>query len=197
LEGVGDDGDVKPVSFDIVDGETGAVEADGAFFDDEAAELSWEFEAEFPAPFEFVAFQAGGDGIDVTLDNMAVEPAVQEHTSFEVDEVAGLPGGEVGLLEGLSDGGHAVGVFPHLLDGEAGAVVGDALVDLQLGGEGGLDPESPVGARGFNGSYRAEGFDDSGEHGVEIRQKIIFGNNFFVAFSNREKYRTFAFRKYF
>jgi hypothetical protein len=33
-----------------------------------------------------------------------------------------------------------------------------------------LDPESLVGARGFDGSYLAERFDDSGEHGVEIRK---------------------------
>jgi hypothetical protein len=170
LEGVGDDGDVKTVSFDVEDGEAGAVEADGAFFDDEVAVFSWEFEAEFPAAFEFVAFQTDGGGVDVTLDDMAVEPAIHDHAAFEVDEDAGLPGIEVGLLEGLFDGGHAVGVIFYFLDSEAGAVMGDALVDLQFRGEGGLDPESPVAARGFDGSYRAEGFDNSGEHGVEIRK---------------------------
>jgi hypothetical protein len=49
--------------------------------------------------------------------------------------------------------------------------MGKALVDLEFGGEGGLDPECQVGAGGFDGSYRAEGFDDSGKHGVEIRKK--------------------------
>ena len=39
LEGIGDDGDVKSVFFDVKDGEAGAIEADGAFFDDEVAEF--------------------------------------------------------------------------------------------------------------------------------------------------------------
>jgi len=137
------------------------------------AEFSWEFEAELPATFELMAFETDGGGVDVTLDDMAVEPAVHEQGSFEVDEDAGLPGSEVGLLEGLFDGGYAVGVTFHFLDGETGAVMGDALVDLQFGGEGGLDPECPVAARGFDGSYRAEGFDNSGEHGVEIRKNQL------------------------
>ena len=46
----------------------------------------------------------------MTLDDMAVEAAVHDQASFQVDEVAGLPGAEVGLFEGFFDGGHAVEV---------------------------------------------------------------------------------------
>ena len=156
LEGIGDDGDVKAVLFDVKNSEADAIEADGAFFDHEVAKFLWEFEAEFPTALEFLSFCAGGGGIDVTLDDMAVEPAVHDHTAFQVDEVPGLPGIEAGLLEGFFDGGHSVGIGQYFFDREAGAVMGDALVDLKFGGEGGLDPECSIGAFGFDGSYRAE-----------------------------------------
>jgi small subunit ribosomal protein S21 len=71
-----------------------------------------------------------------------------------------------------------VGVVFDFLDGEADAVMGNALVDLQPGREGGVDPERPVAAGGFDGSYCAEGFDDTGEHGAEIRKK--WGENYIL-----------------
>jgi len=156
FERIGDDGNVKAIFFDVKDSEADAIERNGAFFDHEVAKFLWEFEAEFPTALEFLSFCAGGGGIDVTLDDMAVEPAVHDHTAFQVDEVPGLPGIEAGLLEGFFDGGHAVGIGQYFFDREAGAVMGDALVDLKFGGEGGLDPECSIGAFGFDGSYRAE-----------------------------------------
>ena len=60
LESIGDDGYIKAVFFDIKDGKTGAVEADGAFFDHEVAEFPGEFEAEEPAAVVF--FHVGASG---------------------------------------------------------------------------------------------------------------------------------------
>jgi hypothetical protein len=111
FEGIGDDGDVEFCLFDVEDGEACAVEADGAFFNEEVAEFFREFEAVFPAAFPFAAFETSGGGVDMSLDDVAVEAAVQDHASFEVDEVAGLPGVEVGFSEGFFDGGNAVGCF--------------------------------------------------------------------------------------
>jgi hypothetical protein len=130
FEGIGDDGDIEPGLFYIEDGEADTVEADGAFFYHEMAEFLWEFETEFPAAVEVFSVEAGGGRVDVSLDDMAVEPAVHDHTSFEVDEVAGLPLAKVALFEGFFDGGHAVEIVFLFFHGEADAVMGDALIYL-------------------------------------------------------------------
>ena len=127
---IGDDCHVKARFFDIKDRKADAVEADGALLDHEAAELPGKFEAKFPAAPECLSFGAGGGGIDVSLDDMAVEAAVERHAAFEVHEGARLPGIKVCLPEGLFDGGHAVGIFGDFLCCEADAVMGDTLIDL-------------------------------------------------------------------
>jgi hypothetical protein len=66
----------------------------------------------------------------VTLDDMAVEPAVHDEASFEVDEIAGLPVAEVAFFEGFFYGGDAVEVVLLFFHGETDAVMGDALIDL-------------------------------------------------------------------
>ena len=125
----------------------------------------------------------------MTLDDMAVEAAVEGHAPFEVDERAFLPGIEVAFSEGFIDGGHAVCVFPDFFHGQADAVMGDALIDLKFGGEGGLDPEGFVGSFGLRGLDLSECFDDTGEHGSKFVK-----NGESLGFCR--KYRTFAFRKF-
>ena len=164
FESVGDDGDVEFCLFYIEDGEAGAIEADRAFFDDQMAEFFWEFEGKFPTTVEFAAFLAGGGGVDMSLDDVAVKPAVHDQASLEVDKIAWLPGVQVALFEGFFDGCYAVEVVLELFHGQADAVMGNALVDLKFGGDGGLDPECFIGAFGFDGLYFSEGFDDSGKH---------------------------------
>jgi hypothetical protein len=126
----------------------------------------------------------------VALDDVAVQPSVKGHAAFEIDKIAWLPGIKVGLFEGFFYGGHAVGIGAYFFDGQTNAVMGNALIDFQFCREGRLDPEYPVGAGGFHGFYCAERFDDTGEHGVEIRK------NWRRVYANTEKYRTFAFRKF-
>lgn len=121
---VWNDGDIEFGFFHIKDGQTGAVEADGAFFDDEMAKFFGEFESEFPAAVEVAAFETDGGGVDVSLDDVAVEAAVHDETSFEVDEVAGAPVAEAGFFKGFFDGGDAVEVVFYSFDSEANAVVG-------------------------------------------------------------------------
>ena len=121
---IGDDSDIEFRSFDIKNGEAGAVEADGAFFDDEVAEFFWEFEAIFPAAVEVAPLETEGSGVYVSLDDVPVEAAVHDEASFQVDEVSGLPVAEIGLFECFFDGGDAVEVVFCFFDGEANAVVG-------------------------------------------------------------------------
>lgn len=124
FESIGDDSDVEFRLFYIEDGEAGAIEADGAFFDDEVCEFFGEFEAVFPATFFVIAFETGGCGVDMALDDMSVEAAVYDQASFEVDEIAGLPGIEGGLFKRLSDGCYAVELAFCFFDREADAVMG-------------------------------------------------------------------------
>jgi hypothetical protein len=189
LESKRDDGDVKTVFFDIKDGKAGAVEGDGAFFDHEVAEFPVEFEAEEPAAVVFFHVGAGGGSVDVTLDDMAVEAAVEGHAAFEVDEGTGDPGIEVGFPEGFIDSGHAVGIFPDFLHGQADAVMGDALIDLKFGGEGRLDPEGFVGSVALRSLDFSKCFNDTGEHGSKFVK-----NGESLGFCR--KYRSFAFRKF-
>ena len=124
LKGIGDDGDVEAVFFDVEDREAGAVEADGAFFDDEVAEFFGEFEAIFPAAVEVAPLETEGSGVYVSLDDVPVEAAVHDEASFQVDEVSGLPVAEIGLFECFFDGGDAVEVVFCFFDGETNAVMG-------------------------------------------------------------------------
>ena len=165
VECIGNDGDVEPGLLYVEDGEADAVEADGAFFDHEPAEFFGEFETELPASVEVFAIEADSGCVDVSLDDMAVEPAIHDQASFEVDEIAGLPLAEVAFFEGFFDGCDAVEVVLLFFHGEADAVVGDALIDFELVGDGGGYPECLIGAFAFDGVDPAKGFDDASEHG--------------------------------
>jgi len=130
FEGIRDDGHVEFRSFGIEEGKTDAIEADGAFFDDQGAEFFGEFEAELPGAVCVVTVDADGGGIDVPLDDMPIEAAIHDHATFEIDEAAGLPVPEVCFFQGFIYGGNAVEVVADGFNGQAGAVVGYALVDL-------------------------------------------------------------------
>ena len=144
FEGVGDNGDGEMSFFYVKEGEADTVEANGAFFDEQCGELFREGKAEFPtAPF-FLSILTGGGTIDMSLDDMTVDTPVHDQASFQVDEVARLPIAEIGLFEGLVDGGDLVDAIPGGLHGETSAVVGDALVWPQFVGNGGCDLELPV-----------------------------------------------------
>lgn len=63
-----------------------------------------------------------------------------------------------------------MGVAAGGFHGQADAIVGDALIDLQFFRDGGLYPKSLIGAVG---SYRpddAERFDNSCKHGAQFRE---------------------------
>ena len=169
FESIGDDGDIEPGLLYVEDGKADTVEADGPFFDQEPAELLREFETELPTAVEVFAIEAGSGCVDVSLDDMPVEPAVHDHASFEIDEIAGLPLAEVALFEGFFDGRYAVEVVFLFFHGKADAVMGDALINFEQVRDRGCYPECLVGTFAFYGVDPAEGFDDAGEHGRKFR----------------------------
>ena len=165
FEGKGNDGDIEPGLLYVEDSEADAVEADRAFFYHEPAEFFGEFETKLPAAVEVLAIEAGGGCVDMALNDMAVEPAVHNQASFEVDEVAGLPLAKVAFFEGFFDGRYAVEVVFLFFHGEADAVMGDTLIDFEFAGDGGGYPECLVSTFAFYGVDPAKGFDDAGKHG--------------------------------
>jgi len=130
FESIRDNGHVKPGFFNIEDREADAIQADGALFYHEMAEFFGKFEAEFPTAVELRPVGADARGIYMTLDDMAVKATIHWQTSFQVDEVTGLPAFEVGFFQGLFDGRDPVGAIHYFLYRETDAVVGYALVDL-------------------------------------------------------------------
>ena len=168
-ERIGYDGHVKAGSFYIEDGEADAVEADGAFFDDEAGEFFREFETEFPAAVQVFSFGADRGGVDVSLYDVTVEAAVHDQASFQIDQVVPLPAFQVGLLEGFLDGRDPVGAVLYLFHGETDPVVRDALIYFQLSGYGGFDPEGTISAPGCCFPDFSERFDNTCKHGGEFR----------------------------
>jgi len=169
FECIGDDGDVEFCFFHIEDSEADAIETNGSFFDDEVAEFFGKFKPEFPAAVEIAAMGAGGGGIDVTLDDMSIEPTVHAETLFEVDELACLPLAKGAFFERFADSRDAVVVVADLFDCQTDPVVGEALVDGQFAGKGGSNPEGFIRAFGFDRADLSECFDDSGKHVGEFR----------------------------
>jgi hypothetical protein len=169
VESIGDDSDIEFCFFDIKNGQAGAIEADGAFFNHQAAEFFGEFKSEFPTAVEVMALETNGSGVDVSLDDVSVEAAIHDHASFQVDEVASLPVAEICFFKCLFDGCDAVEVILYFFNGKTGAIVGNALVYLERGDERGFNPKCLVGAVNLNGVYFSERFDNSGKHGGKFR----------------------------
>ena len=146
LECIGDDGYRKLVGAYIENGKADAVEADGAFFNDQGGKLVGKAEPELPTAIQFFSFNTGGSGINMSLNNMAIEPAIHDHTAFQVYQVAFLPVSDVAFLQRFGNGGNLVAAVLQGFYREAHAVMGNALVNFQFVGEGRRDPEGFIGA---------------------------------------------------
>ena len=117
-----------------------------------------------PTTVYFGNIGAASSGVDMPLHDMAVQAAVHLHGSFQVDNRARLPVLEIGALERFIDRSDGMG-FPILSnDGQAHAVVCQALIDLKQIGDGGGDGEVQVGPFFFNMSDRTEGLYDTCKH---------------------------------
>jgi len=146
FEGIRDDGYRKLIGAYIENSKTDAVEADGAFFNNQGGKLIGKAKAELPAAIQFFSLGTGGGGIYMALNNMAIEPAIHDHTAFQVYEVAFLPVPDIAFLERFGNGGNPVAVVLQGFYREAHAVMGNTLVYFQFVGEGRRDPEGFISA---------------------------------------------------
>lgn len=107
-----------------------------------------------------------GCGVDVALDDVAVEPIAEPHAAFEVHAGARLPGAQGGQSEGFCDGRHGPCSGFEGNGGEADAVVGNALVYADLVREAPFHREMHICALLTHSAHRAYSFDDSRKHAI-------------------------------
>src|ERR1700728_98487 len=133
--GEGDDGDVRDTFLPSRDGEADAVDGDGAFFRDIATLIFGDADGKPPV----VAFRKqarnAADAVHVTLDEMSAERRVGGQRFFEIYEVAGFFLAEGGAAEGFAGQIGGEMVARKFDDGEEGAVYGDAVAEVDGGGE--------------------------------------------------------------
>jgi len=168
FKGERDNGDAKGPFPHIEDGQARTIQADGAFFDDQVAELFREAETEFPTSRLFLSLNTLSRAVHMSLYDMAVEPTLQGKASFQVYEGSLLPVSEIGFFQGFFNGGDPVKAPRDFFHRQAYAIVGKALFHFQFPGKGGCDPKGTVGALGGNIRYHTSIFDNACEHRNQI-----------------------------
>src|SRR5688572_21053292 len=94
----------------IENGEADTVQAYRAFFNYQGAKLFGKAEPEFPAAFQRFFINANSGGVNMPLNNVAIEPAVHKHTTLNINKVAGFPMIEIAFLQGFGNSGNPVAV---------------------------------------------------------------------------------------
>ena len=100
------------------------------------------------------------------LHDMPVEQRIGFHRPLDVDQIAYLQRPQVAAQQRLLHGRHRVGILRKVYDGQAHAVVGDALVDLQFAAEIGAQGEMLVLSFAADGHHGRRLLYDSGKHTI-------------------------------
>ena len=159
-----DDPESETIRFQPGDREADPIDADRALVNDEGSELRGEGDGEMVIlPDPLVTEDFGAD-IDMALHEVAAEPIPDTEGALEIDGIAGFQVAEIGEPQGLVEEVETHRPVPHLRDGEARSVVGDAFAKGGLVGEGGLHPEFCAGLDRLERDDFAAGFHDACEH---------------------------------
>jgi len=164
---VRDDGDLNRLSGDLRDGETDAVQRDGALRDDLCSELRRQLDGESPVGDVDLRMQRDERDercgrVDVTLHDVAAERRSGGRWQLEVDDSACGERAKRRAREGLGgEIGGEVGRIAGVERGEADAVDGDAVSGAPAAGERGRGDGQPRGGERDDGSG---GFDEAGKH---------------------------------
>ena len=117
------------------------------------------------------------DTVDVARDQMAAEQLAQREASLQIDAAAGLQIAKRGASQGLGRDVHrkAAGAFGN--HGQARAVDGDRIADIDFGhGQRGMDGNHRALTGRLEAFDSAEVFDDTGEHHLLPRSAGAAGN---------------------
>src|SRR5215469_3732844 len=132
--GEGDDGDVGDafVAVPASDGKADAVDGDGAFFRDIAAQILREANGE-PPIFAFRdEARDTADSVDVTLYEMPADAGCCGERTFEIYVLASFFFAEGGSTQRFAGKIGGAGMRVAFYDGEAAAVDGDAVAELHF-----------------------------------------------------------------
>ena len=176
FKGIGDDGYAETFTSNIKGGKAYPVNADGTLFDHQRCKLCLELEIIFPASAFIGDLGNGGGGINMALDQVAVEPAVHDHGTFQVNYITMFPLPGIGLGKGFFHSGDLVLIAMDGFHGKADTAMGQALVHAEFMDKGSRQQETPV-ATGFGDvGYLAKAFNNACKHGVnltEFRQRKL------------------------
>ena len=164
---VGDDPGGEVIRANFGDGEADAIDGDGALEDEVAGGLGREGDLEEEIGAAGFQLEDGGGAIDVALDEVAAHAGIGAHGAFEVDPVAGLEGAEVGSGEGFSEQIEGENGRGDVGGGQAAAVDGEAVAEVEARGEAGSAQLQSNTALGGGGDGKDFGgfFNKTGEHG--------------------------------
>ena len=169
VEGVGDDADLEGVGSRAADREADAVDGYAALIDGEVAvahHLPCAFMSEgvLVAALLVLYGNARGGLVNVSLHDVPVQASVHQHRALHVHFVAHPEQPEVAALQCLAHGGYGVGVVLEADNGQADAIVSNALVDAQLLDEGAGKGQVDVVLLVLYGNHACHAFNDTGEH---------------------------------
>ena len=171
VEGVGNDADLEGVFRGTAYGEADTIDGHAALVHGEVAVLhhlfrALVFEGVLMAALLVLDADANGSLVNMALYDVSVQSPVHHHRAFHIHLVANLEQPQIAPFQRLSHGCHGVSPCLETNDGQANAVVGNALVDVELFYEWARQSEMHVVLLVFNGDDTRHTFNYSGKHNV-------------------------------
>ena len=177
VEGVGNDADLEGVFRWPANCEAHAIDRHAALIDGEVAVLhhllrTLVFEGVLMAALLVFHSDASGGLVHMALHDMSIQSPVHHHRALHIHLVAHLEQTKIAALQSLPHGGNGIGVVLETHNREADAVVGDALVNVQLVYKGACKRQVHIVLLVFDGHYSCHSFYNSGKHSFQIIKVI-------------------------
>ena len=110
FKGVRYDGNRELVAAHVKNGKTDPVQANGTFFNNERSKLGGKAEAAYKTAVFPVYGYTGTGCVNMALYDMTIEPAIERHASFQVNDLPLFPLAQGGFGQCFRNGGHAVAI---------------------------------------------------------------------------------------
>ncbi len=166
LVGIGDNRDAKRIRPGVEHRKTHAIDANGAFFDQNIAQGAIKREVKEPTPLPFLDGSTYASLVHVPLHNVPVESAIGGHAPLQIHNATGYQLSQVGFQQGFFHRRYIVRINCKCRYGQANAIVAQALIHFQMGSQRRAYLEREVGAFGGRLNYFPGGLDDASEHRV-------------------------------
>ncbi len=177
LQGLGDQGHGERDVVDRRDGQRDAVDRDRALLDDVAQQFGRGVEGDDPGEAVLAGRAHHRHAVDVALDEVTAETIGGAQRQLEVHVRALADLGQRGAPQRLV---HDVGgerAVDDLRRGQADAVDGHRVAELQLVGKRSLYVQTHAVRRGVDGSDRSQVGDEPGEHAHHSRMRAVISTS--------------------